>query len=382
MKNFTKRKSGILLVVALMFVAMACGKQEDNTLAGKKSQLAELKKNESEIAEKIKTLQSEIEKLEPLKIEKVKTVVVSTITPSTFQHYVEATGRVEAVNNQFVSPQAGGAITHVYVKEGDFVNKGQKIATIDNSILRNSIQEVLIQLETAKTIYERQKNLWDQKIGTEIQLIQAKTSVESLERRITTLKSQDAMNTVVSPISGYVDEVRLKAGEMASPGLGILRIVNYSNLKVTANVPDTYAGTISKGDAVEITFPDLQKSLKAPLSFVSQSVNAVSRTFVVESHIPSFDKQLKPNLTAKMMINDISRGNAIVIPENYIQNTELGKLVYVAVEEGKNKVARAREVKTGLSYNGAVEITSGLQAGDRIITEGYQEVVDGQLINY
>ena len=276
----------------------------------------------------------------------------------------------------------GGALTSVKVREGDYVKKGQVVATIDNSILRNTIQEVLIQLETAKTIYERQKNLWDQKIGTEIQLIQAKTSVESLERRITTLKSQDAMNTVVSPISGYVDEVRLKAGEMASPGLGILRIVNYSNLKVTANVPDTYPGTISKGDDVEITFPDLQKSLKAPLSFVSQSVNAVSRTFVVESHIPSFDKQLKPNLTAKMMINDISRGNAIVIPENYIQNTELGKLVYVAVEEGKNKVARAREVKTGLSYNGAVEITSGLQAGDRIITEGYQEVVDGQLINY
>ncbi|WP_255067765.1 efflux RND transporter periplasmic adaptor subunit [Lacihabitans sp. LS3-19] len=382
MKNFTKRKSGILLVLALMFVAMGCGKKEDNTLVGKKIQLAELKKNEAEIATKIKTLLSEIEKMEPLKVEKVKTVTVSTVTPSTFQHYVEATGRVEAVNNQFISPQTGGAITNVFVKEGDFVNKGQKIATIDNSILRNSIQEVLIQLETAKTIYERQKNLWDQKIGTEIQLIQAKTSVESLERRITTLKSQDAMNTVVSPISGYVDEVRLKAGEMASPGLGILRIVNYSNLKVTANVPDTYAGTISKGDAVEITFPDLQKSIKAPLSFVSQSVNAVSRTFVVESHIPSFDKQLKPNLTAKLMINDISRGNAIVIPENYIQNTELGKLVYVAVEEGKNKVARAREVKTGLSYNGAVEITSGLQAGDRIITEGYQEVVDGQLINY
>ena len=382
MKNFTKRKSVIVLMLALMFVAMGCGKKEDNTLAGKQIQLAELKKSEMEIAGKIKTLQSEIEKLEPLKIEKVKTVIVSTVTPSLFQHFVDATGRVEAVNNQFISPQTGGAITRVFVKEGDYVNKGQIIATIDNSILRNSIQEVLIQLETAKTIYERQKNLWDQKIGTEIQLIQAKTSVESLERRITTLKSQDAMNNVISPIAGYVDEVRLKAGEMASPGLGILRIVNYSNLKVTANVPDTYAGTISKGDAVEISFPDLQKTIKAPLSFVSQSVNAVSRTFVVESHIPSFDKQLKPNLTAKMMINDISRGSSIVIPENYIQNTELGKLVFVAVEEGKNKVARTREVKTGLSYNGNVEITSGLQAGDRIITEGYQEVVDGQLINY
>ena len=199
------------------------------------------------------------------------------------------------------------------------------------------MQEVMIQLETAKTIYERQKALWDQKIGTEIQLIQAKTSVESLEKRIATLKSQDALNVVVSPISGYVDEVRLKAGEMAAPGIGIVRVVNFNNLKVTANIPDTYAGTISKGNIAQINFPDISKSTKASLSFVSQTVNQVSRTFTVEAKIPAFDKMLKPNLTATLLINDQNKANAIVIPENMIQNTEKGSIVYVAEEEGKTK---------------------------------------------
>jgi membrane fusion protein, multidrug efflux system len=374
----------IILAVGLitLFTATSCGKKQDNSLEGKKSSLAELKKSQLEISAKIKELEAEIEKAEPLKIEKAKTVSVSTLTAQTFKHFIEATGRVEAENNQFISPQAGGAITQLFVKEGDFVNKGQRIATIDNSILRNSIQEIVIQLETAKTIYERQKALWDQKIGTEIQLIQAKTSVESLEKRIATLKSQDALNTVIAPISGYVDEIRMRAGEMASPGLGIIRIVNYNNLKVSSSIPDTYAGTVNKGNSAEITFPDLQKTIKAPLSFVSQTVNPVSRSFVAEARIPNFDKQLKPNLIAKIFINDITKGNVLVIPENYIQNTELGKIVFVAVEEGKNYVAKAREVKIGLSYNGEVEIISGLTAGDRIITEGYQDIVDGQLINF
>jgi RND family efflux transporter MFP subunit len=237
-------------------------------------------------------------------------------------------------------------------------------------------------LETAKTIFERQKNLWDQKIGTEVQYIQAKSSVESLERRINTLKSQDGLNVVVSPIAGVVDEVRLKAGEIAAPGIGIVRIVNFSDLKVVANVPDTYAGTISKGDVVKIKFPDLQKEISAKLSYVSQTINQVSRTFAVEAKVPNFDKALKPNLTAIMNVNDQSKGAAIVITESFVQNTEQGAIVYVAETEGNKKIARAKVVKTGLSYDGKIEIISGLSTGELLITQGYQEIVDGQLINY
>jgi membrane fusion protein, multidrug efflux system len=377
-KTFTS----ILLMSLMVFVTVSCGKKEDNSLAGKKAQLVELQKEAATLTTKIQALQSELDKLEPNKEEKIKTVSVSPVITQNFQHFVEATGRLEAENNVFVSPQTGGALTKVFVKIGDFVSKGQKIATIDNSILRNSMQEVEIQLETAKTIFERQKNLWEQKIGTEVQYIQAKSAVESLERRINTLKSQDVLNVVVAPISGVVDEVRLKAGEIAAPGVGILRIVNFSELKVVANVPDTYAGTIAKGDLVKIKFPDLQKEITARLSYVSQTINQVSRTFTVEAKVPMTDKSFKPNLTALVTINDQSTGGAIVIPQNYIQNTEQGSIVYVAVNEGNKKIARAKIVKTGLSYDGKIEIKSGLTVGEALITEGYQEIVDGQAINY
>ncbi len=377
-----KAFTSILLMSLMVFVTVSCGKKEDNSLAGKKTQLATLQKEASTLTDKIQKLQSEIDKLEPNKEQKVKTVSVSPIITENFQHFVEATGRLEAENNVFVSPQTGGALTRVFVKIGDYVTKGQKIATIDNSILRNSMQEVEIQLETAKTIFERQKNLWDQKIGTEVQYIQAKSAVESLERRINTLKSQDGLNVVLAPISGVVDEVRLKAGEIAAPGIGIVRIVNFSDLKVVANVPDTYAGTISKGDVVKIKFPDLQKEISAKLSYVSQTINQVSRTFAVEAKVPNFDKSLKPNLTAIMNVNDQSKGAAIVITESFVQNTEQGSIVYVAETEGNKKVARAKVVKTGLSYDGKIEIISGLSTGDLLITQGYQEIVDGQLINY
>lgn len=377
-----KAFTSILIMSLMVFVTVSCGKKEDNSLGGKKAQLATLQKEASTLTDKIQKLQSEIDKLEPNKEQKVKTVSVSPIITENFQHFVEATGRLEAENNVFVSPQTGGALTRVFVKIGDYVTKGQKIATIDNSILRNSMQEVEIQLETAKTIFERQKNLWDQKIGTEVQYIQAKSAVESLERRINTLKSQDGLNVVLAPISGVVDEVRLKAGEIAAPGIGIVRIVNFSDLKVVANVPDTYAGTISKGDVVKIKFPDLQKEISAKLSYVSQTINQVSRTFAVEAKVPNFDKALKPNLTAIMNVNDQSKGAAIVITESFVQNTEQGSIVYVAETEGTKKIARAKVVKTGLSYDGKIEIISGLTSGDLLITQGYQEIVDGQLINY
>lgn len=382
MKNKTTILRNLFLGLLVGMIAISCGKKEDNSIEGKKARLAELQKSQLETNNEIKKLQTELGKLEPNKIEKSKTVAVSPLAASNFQHFVESTGRLESENNQLVSPQMGGALTHVYVKIGDYVSKGQRIASIDNSILRNSIQEVQIQLETAKTIFERQRNLWDQKIGTEIQFIQAKSAVESLERRIATLRSQDGMNIVVSPISGVVDEVRLKAGEIAAPGLGIVRIVNFNELKVVGNISDTYAGTIAKGDIVKVKIPDLKKEFTARLSYVSQTINPVSRTFVVEAKIPVADKTLKPNLTALININDQSSNGALVVAQNLVQNTEQGTIVYVAETVGNKKIAKARVVSTGLSFDGKIEIKSGLSAGDLVITEGYQDVVDGQSINF
>ena len=376
------KRTSLWAIVALLFTALACGEKEPKTLEEKKAKLAQLQTEQSTLNATIKALQKEIDKLSPAKAIKVKSVATQVITTNGMDHYVETTGRLDAVNNVLVSPQMGGAIAQVLVKEGDMVTKGQKLAVIDNTVMRNSIQEILIQLETAKTIFERQKALWDQKIGTEVQYIQAKAQVEGLEKRLATLKSQDAMNIVTAPISGMVDEVRFKAGELASPGLGILRLVNSGSLKVVANIPDTYAGTLSIGNKAVIRFPDLNKEIVSTISFVSQTINPTSRTFTVEAKVPAGDRDLKPNLTAEVKINDQRRPNAISIYENVVQRTDAGDIVYVAVKEGNGYVARQRKVTKGLSYNGLVEITQGLSAGEMLITEGYQELVDGQAIQF
>jgi RND family efflux transporter MFP subunit len=371
-----------LFILSAVVILVSCSKGGDK-VSEKRAELAKLIAEEKTISASIKKLQSELDIIDPKKeIEKVIAVTVSPITSQTFKHFVEIQGRVDAKNNLFVSPQMGGAITNLYVKEGDFVKQGQLIATVDNSILKQSIQEIDVQLGTAKVFYEKQKSLWDQKIGTEIQFIQAKANVEALEKRLATLQTQTSMTKVIAPISGFVDEVRMKAGEMAAPGLGIVRIVNSDNLKVVAQVADTYASTIKQGDVVNVKFPDLGKEVTAKLTFVGQTVNPASRTFTVEASISKIDPQLKPNMTAVLNINDQAKGNAIIINQNYIQHTELGDIVYVAVTEGAKKVSRSRKVTTGVTYNGDIEITSGLQAGDMLITQGYQDLVDGQTVNY
>lgn len=372
-----------IFILSVVAVLVSCSKGGGDKLSEKRAELTKLQAEEKTISASIKKIQAELDILDPKKdVEKVISVAVSPIATQNFKHFVEIQGRVDAKNNIFVSPQMGGAITNLYVKEGDYVKQGQVIATVDNSILKQSIQEIEVQMATAKVFYEKQKSLWDQKIGTEIQYIQAKSNVESLEKRMATLQTQTSMTKVVSPLSGFVDEVRMRAGEMAAPGLGIVRIVNSDNLKVVAQVADTYASTIKQGDIVNIKFPDLGKETTAKLTFVGQTVNAASRTFTVEASINKIDNQLKPNMTALMNINDQAKGNAIIINQNYIQHTEQGDIVYVAVAEGSKKVAHSRVVKTGITYNGDIEITSGLQAGDMLITQGYQDLVDGQAVSY
>lgn len=377
------RFSQIAFALAFIVLVASCSKGGGDKVSQKKEELAKLQAEESAISEKIQKLQAELNILDPNKEEeKVISVTTSPVASQNFKHFVEFQGRLDAKNNIFVSPQVGGAITSLNVKEGDYVKQGQVLATIDNSVMKQSIQEIEVQLQTAKVFYEKQKTLWDQKIGTEIQYIQAKSNVESLEKRLATAQSQLAMTKVTAPMNGFIDEVRLRAGELASPGLGIVRIVNSDNLKVVAQAADTYAGTIKQGDLVTIKFPDLGKETTAKLTFVSQTVNPASRTFTIEASIPKIDPQLKPNMTAVMNVNDQSKSEAIIINRNLIQQDEQGNIVYVAVSEGGKKVARSRKITTGLTYGGDIEIVSGLQAGDLLITQGYQDLVDGQAVSF
>ncbi|GAB3933505.1 efflux RND transporter periplasmic adaptor subunit [Larkinella terrae] len=363
---------------------MSCSSGEKKTdLASKKQELADLKSQQTELSTKIKALEAEVGKLDPKQAEqvKVKEVTVAPLAATTFKHFVELQGAIDAKNNVQVSPKSGGSVTAVYVKEGDAVKAGTVLAKIDDQILRESLEEVKNQLTLANTVFEKQSNLWKQQIGTEIQYLQAKNNKEGLEKRLATLNAQLSQSSVTSPISGVVDRVNVKAGETAMPGVGIVNVVNLSQLKVTAKVADTYAGSVRRGDAVVVRFPDINKELTTRISFVSTTVDPLSRTFTIEAPLPS-DNSLKPNMLAQVKINDISKAKAIVINQNMVQSTENGQLVYVAVNENNKKVAKARQVKTGLSYGGQIEITNGLQSGDQLITQGYQELVDGQPINF
>ena len=361
----------------------ACSGEKKSDLASKNDELAKLKSEQAELSTKIRALEGEVTKLDPKKKEeaRVKDVAVSPLAASTFRRYVEVQGTIDAKNNVQVAPKSGGAVTAVYVVEGSSVRAGQVLARIDDQILRTSAEEIKTQLSLANTVFEKQANLWKQQIGTELQYLQAKNSKESLERRLATLNSQLSQSNVTAPISGVVDQVLAKVGSTAAPGVPMFQVVNLSQLKVKANVADTYAGSVRKGDEVIVRFPDVNRELKTRISFVSTTVDPLSRTFSVEAPLPS-DKSLKPNMLAQIKINDMNKSNALVINQNLVQSTELGQLVYVAVNEGGKKVAKSRKITTGQSYGGQIEIVAGLKAGDQLVTQGYQELTDGTVINY
>ena len=373
--NTNMKKLSILLSAIILFAA--CNKSVD-----KKTELANLKSEANAINAKITALEKELGAGKEASSSKVIAVSVTPIAPVAFKHFVEAQGNVVAENTVLVSPQTGGMIVSLPVVAGQQVSKGQLIATLDNSILKESMEEVKHQLELAKTLFEKQKTLWDQQIGTEVQYLSAKSNKESLEKRLVTLRAQLGLSRVVAPISGTIEIGRQKAGEMGAPGLPIVQIVNLGNLKISAKIADSYLGSVKQGDPINIKFPDITKEITARISLVSKMVNPLTRTFDIEARIPNAGGDLKPNQLAVININDLSKANALVVDENIIQKTEKGNLVYVAVEENGKKVAKARVITIGLTYNGQAEIATGLQAGDLIITQGYQDLVDGQAISF
>lgn len=374
----------ILFLLTATFLVTACGgEKQPNTLAEKKEALAKLKTEAKSLTEKIAKLDAEIKAADPSMkaAEKVLPVVTQALQPRSFKSFIEIQGTVETKNTATATPRMAGTYTTVYVKEGQTVKAGQLLAKIDNAILRDQIAALKQQMELANTVYEKQKSLWDQKIGTEIQFLQAKNNKESLEKNMAVLETQVDMYNVYAPISGAVERVMAKTGEIAAPGMPLASIVNLGSLKATANVPDTYLSNIRMGDMVKVKLPDLSREINAHVTFISKLVNPANRTFKIEASIPS-SSDIKPNMVSILNISDINKSNAIVINQNYIQSTEFGDVVYVAETEGNKKVAKARKIKTGVSYNGEIEITEGLQAGDLIVTEGYQDLVDGQVISF
>ncbi|TKB99591.1 efflux RND transporter periplasmic adaptor subunit [Pedobacter cryotolerans] len=352
----------ILFIMAIAFLA-ACGNKKDP-----KAELADLKKQRTELDAKILKLEETLGASDTTKAV-AKDVDVMDVAESNFKNYLEVQGKIDAEENILVTSEAQGVVTAVYAKIGQNVRKGQVLAQIDDKVLRQNIAELQTQLTLATSLYNRQKNLWDQKIGTEVQFISAKTQKEAAENRIATLRSQIAMYKIKSPINGTIDAMDLKVGDAVMPGLSSIRVINASNLKAKAQVAETYAGRVNQGDQVNVVFPDVPDSLMTKINFASKTIDPASRSFEVQINLPS-NKKYRPNMLAVLKIVDYQNPKALVIPISAVQKSESGEFVYVAV----NGIAKKTDIKTGKSYEGKVEVLSGLKVGDKLITAGAQNL--------
>ncbi|MEN9299079.1 MAG: hypothetical protein RLZZ429_1392 [Bacteroidota bacterium] len=388
-----------ILVLAASVTLVSCGSGSTEANSGaaaeQKAKLAELKKQKDGIDAEIAKLEAEIAKLDPAsaKPDNAKLVSLTAVAPETFTHYIDLQGKIESENISFVTPRGGGGqVKAVYIKRGDVVKKGQLILKLDDALQRQSViaaeqglETLKTQLSFAKTLYQKQKNLWEQNIGTEVQLITAKNNVETLENQLKSAEEQVklsreqlAFTSVYSDVSGVAEDVNIRVGEIFA-GLGQIKIVNTSNLKVTTEVPENYIDRVNNGTRLKITLPDINKTVEAKISVSGKIINPISRSFFIEARMPN-DKDFRPNQIAMVQIQDYSINNAITVPVNTLQNDEKGKYVMVAVKENGKMIAKKKIVTVGEFYGDKMEIKSGLQTGDMVITEGYQSLYDGQVI--
>ncbi len=342
-----------------------------------KAKLDKLKKQKSEIEIQIAALEDELKKTDTSSVtDKSTEVSVMPLATQFFKTFIEVQGRVDAEESVSLSSEMPGTINKINVSSGDNVFIGQVLAETDTRVIQQQLQDLETNYELAKQVFVKQENLWNQKIGTEIQFLQAKTTKESLEKKISMIQEQLKMSKIISPINGTVDGVNVKIGQPVFPGMEAISVVNFSKLKVKAEVAESYASKIKNGNEVLLVFPDMNDSVSSKVKYASRTINALSRTFVVEVALES-KKEFHPNMVAKLKINDYqSSAPLIVIPIKFIQKTTNDSYVMIA-ENGK---VVNKKISIGNQYNGNAEILSGLNAGDLLITQGYDLVYEGDKI--
>jgi membrane fusion protein (multidrug efflux system) len=366
----------------MIFFSCGNGKNENKSLTDKKARLEELKKQQSVLAVDIKKLEDEIAELDTTAASKGKLVSVQPVVVEDFVHYVDLQGKIDADQISYIAPPngQGGVVVALYVKEGERVKKGQRILQMDDRLLRQQIKVSETQLGLARELYQRTQKLWEQNIGSEIQLLQSKTQVEALERSIATAQEQINQFSVTSPADGIVDQVNVKVGELFTGvnQLGYqIRVVDNSTLKAIVEVPENYMSRIKAGDQVIVAIPDMQKQYTSTIRRTSQVINPNTRTFTIEATIPG--GEVRPNSVAAIKIKDFSAPTSIVIPLNLIQTDDKGKYVFVAEQSGKGEMTAVKKMITiGETYGDKAQIQSGLDANMVLITEGYQSLYNGQ----
>jgi len=387
-----------LLIATFLFIS--CGKKEETietVLASKdvkevRAKKAQLDLEVKELTDQIKQLNDRIAKLDPS--EKIPLITTFIAKQDVFNHYLELQGNVMTKQNVLIYPEVGGLLEKVFVKEGQNVTKGQVLASVDDGGATQQLAQLEVNAQLAKTTYERQKRLWDQKIGSEIQFLQAKTNYESLENQVAQAKKQLGKFNITAPFSGVIDDVIKDEGTVVGPGQGseIFRIVNLQNMYIETDVPESYIKNVTNGKEVKVDFPILGTTVDAKIRQTGNFINPVNRTFKIEVAVPNKKGTIKPNLTAKLKINDYTNTKAILIPQSIVSENGKGQqYVYIIKNPKKVKDSQGKEklqgkaeqaiITTGKTQGDFIEVLTGISSGNEIVDEGARSVKEGQLVN-
>jgi membrane fusion protein, multidrug efflux system len=362
------------IIPFIIFTALFAACQQPD----KRAQLEQLKAEYTALGTRIQQLESEIGP-DSTKTEKLRKVQATVMAPTLFRHFIDVQGTVDAKEAVDVRPMMSSTVTKLYVSEGAQVTKDQILAETENEMYVRQLNSIQPQLTLAKDLYDRQERLWKQKIGSEIQFLQARTNKESLEKQVQTLQEQIELTKIKSPINGTVDHVFLKIGQLASPATPdpAFRIVNLSSLKVKAELAETYASQIKQGNAVILYFPNSGTEVNSSITYASKVINPMTRTFTAEAALTG---NYRPNEMAVIRVVDYEKPDAFTLPINVIQSNETEKFVFVAKMEQGRYIARKRTVMVGQIYNGIAEVTTGIEMNEQVITTGYLDVTDGMEI--
>ena len=372
-----------VVLIATSLLLIACGEKSTDDLIKDKN-ITELKNRKA-------TIQSELEKIDAALLKGNKApesealVSVVTVKDTVFNHYLEIQGNVNTKENILVQPEFSGTLTALNVKAGQRVSKGQILGKVDDAGMSQQLASIENQYALAKTTFERQKNLWDKKIGSEIQFLQAQAQMISAQKSVAQMRAQVAKTVIRAPFSGTIDEVFVERGQVVAPSpQGLMRIVNLSNMYVSTTVPETYIGKLKVGTVVDVFLTSLGKTYKGKVRQVANFINPSNRSFGIEVSVPNPDNLLRPNQVAKLKIIDYTVNNAIIVPTNVVQEDgEHNKFVFIATNvSGKKGVAKKVLVKVGKSSDNVTEILSGLSANDVIVTEGANNIADGMKLNF
>ncbi len=379
----------ILIIISVAATLISCGGKEktvDEIVAG--NNLEEINAKKNELTAKQNAILDEIEKLDIAIANLDSSLSIPVITTieakaTSFKHYVQIQGSVQTKENIVIYPEYAGVLTKVFVKEGQFVNKGEVLAKIDDGGLNQQLSQMETQLALAKTTFERQERLWKDKIGSEIQFLQAKTNYEAQQKAVNQMKEQLAKTTITAPFSGVIDDVMSEQGQVVSPGMNqLFRIINLNDMFIEAEIPENYITNIKTGSQVNVYFPVLNDTVTSTIRQVSNYINPNNRTFKIEIAITNENKMVKPNMTALLSINNYVNDSALVLPQAIIsENAEGEKYVYAVKKGKKNRnYAEKRVIKIGKTQNGIAEITEGIANGDIIIEEGARIVKEDEQV--